>query len=231
MEYNLTNKNINIKEGYDSDDELHLECGNEIVKIPYKPINSSRKRLLCNSVINKGECLYKDYCTYAHTLGDQNIDADKKIVYQIILDKNLMNYQHNINIVEIYKNLLRYIKLCENCNANTCTGGYNCRNGIFTKSLQICRNDLLTGNCLNKTMNIIIDDAIFKKINNIQISEVYIGCINGHHLSNRGLICYYKFLNEFEKSNNNEKLHEYIEKDQYDDISSDEEIDAWMKKT
>lgn len=234
------NKIINNEEGYDSNDEIVLESNNENYKISCCPTHSNKKRLLCHSTINNEECPYKNFCTYAHTLNEQNIDSDKKIIYQMILDKNLAQYINDTNIFDIYKNLLHNIKICDTCIDKKCTGGYNCRNGIFCESLKICRNDLLTGNCLNKIISISIDKHILEKINNIELLETYEGCINGHHLSIRGLLPYYKILNDIEKANNNEKVKAYIEKNQdyssldtfinESETSSDEEINSWLKR-
>lgn len=240
MYSNSDNKKINKEDGYDSDNEIILESNNEIYKVVYYPTHSNKKRLLCHSIINNEECPYKNFCTYAHNLSEQNIDLDKKTVYQIILDKNLLNYLNDTNIFDIYKNLLHNINVCDTCLNKKCTGGYNCRNGIFSESLKVCRNDILTGNCLNKIINIPIDVNILEKINNIELLENYEGCINGHHLSIRGLIPYYRFLNDIEKANNNEKVKAYIEKNQdyssldtfinESETSSDEEINSWMKR-
>ena len=85
-------------------------------------------------------------------LNEQIIDEDKKFIYQIILDKNLMNFfsMTNPKTNEIYKQLLFFTHVCDNCINNKCTGGYNCRNGVNDISLKLCKNDLLTGECLNK---------------------------------------------------------------------------------
>lgn len=243
------------EEGYDSAGEITLEIGENkethYFSVPYHPTHCKEKRLICFSIINKEPCYYSDHCTYAHSLEDQVIDLDKMYLYQLILDRNLMNFssQHP-KADDIYKQLLFLTHLCENCSQNRCTGGYNCRHGVFDKSLKLCRNDLLTGQCLNKIVEIVVDDKIIRKIKNISLPERYSGCINGHHLSERNLVPYYKFLHQ--KENNKKSEYQsvrYIDinsisrifrntgnnvlNDSSDDSksdSSDEEISSWFKK-
>jgi len=236
---------------YDSSDEMKIELvDNDEIQtypVPYKPVHSNKKRLICFSILNNELCNYGSHCTYAHSLSEQIIDPEKKFIYQIILDKNLMNFfsMTNPKTDEIYKQLLFLTHICDNCCNQTCTGGYNCRNGVFSPSLKLCRNDLLTGQCLNKIIHIDIDKSIIDKIDEIQPLETYTGCMNGHHLSARNLLPYYKYvhqkentrknqyqsvryidINSFYRSKNSDK---YIHDDN-SDSSIDEEINSWFKK-
>lgn len=224
MDDQITNDNIFEQyddDGYDSSNEIDIEVvdyenGNACTKVysvPYKPTYSNRKRLICFSLINEEKCIYNSKCTYAHSFEEQIIDEDRCHTYKIILDKNLMNFYSQINpkTEEIYKNLLFMTHICDQCQQKKCTGAYNCRNGVFNTSLKICKNDLLSGGCLNKTINITIDKKLLDKIklnntetNNFQPSEIYEGCINGHHLTQRKLIPYYKHIQQKENTKKNE---------------------------
>jgi len=216
-------ENDNYDDGYDSHDEIKFEIidydnGQEytqIYEVPYKPPHSNEKRLICFSIINDEKCDYDKCCTYAHSLEEQMIDSDKKFIYQILLDKNLMNFYSlsNPKTDDLYQQLLFMTHLCKNCNNSKCTGGYNCRHGVNTASLKICRNDLLTGQCSNNIINISVPKGIIEKIKTSENSspddlfssmEQYKGCINGHHLSERQLLPYYKYVHKKENSTKNQ---------------------------
>lgn len=270
--YNCSNSNINNEsddydyyDGYDSNDEIQLEItdyenGNKythIYSVPYRPTHCNRKRLICFSMINNEDCCYGDNCTYAHSLKEQIIDDDKKFLYKIVLDKNLMNFFSltNPKTDEIYKQLLFLTHLCENCVRNKCTGGYNCRYGVCINSLKLCKNDLLTGECLNKVIDIPIEPIIEDKMKDedITFNNIYKGCINGHHLSERNLLPYYKYIHKKENTRKNRyESSRYIDINQINkifrgnnnntvvignkldnsdtDSSTDEEISGWFKK-
>lgn len=254
---------VDIDDDYDSNDEIKIEItdfknGNpqtHIYTVPYRQNHYNEKRLICFSSINGEKCSYGLNCTYAHSLADQIIDEEKKFIYQIILDKNLMNFfsMTNPKTDEIYKHLLFMTHLCDNCNNGKCTGGYNCRNGVCHLALKLCKNDLLTGECLNKIVEIPVNESIVDKLktNNFEPCTMYKGCINGHHLSQRNLIPYYKYVHQKENSkknkyqsvryidinplyrifrNNNE--HDDYNYNDYDksDSSTDEEINNWFQK-
>ena len=260
-EYNLQpSDNLDIDD-YDSNDEINLEVtdyknGNtytHVYTVPYKPINFNQKRLVCFSTINNEKCRYGNNCTYAHSLDEQIIDEDKKFVYQVVLDKNLMNFFSltNPKTDEIYKQLLFFTNICESCLNKECTGGYNCRNGINNLSLKICKNDLLTGECLNKIVDVPINNSILQKINSnsFEQCESYKGCLNGHHLSLRNLIPYYKYVHMKENSRKykyqsvryidlnplnrilkNEKPYNQFNDSEHSESSTDEETNSWFKK-
>ncbi|AYV85011.1 MAG: hypothetical protein Satyrvirus2_22 [Satyrvirus sp.] len=270
MDYdNLDNldNNILLDDGYDSNSEIKLEItdyknGNKYVhtySVPYKPTHCNEKRLICYSTINNEGCSYGSKCTYAHSIDEQIIDDERKFIYQIILDKNLMNFfsMTNPKTDDIYKNLLFLSHLCENCANNKCTGGYNCRNGVNVPSLKLCKNDLLTGECLNKLVDINVDPLLVEKIKaeNLEMAYPYKGCINGHHLTTRNLVPYYKYIHQKENNKKNKyQSFRYIididslskifkenyddpykidnimdENDDDSDSSTDEEISNWFQ--
>ncbi len=246
-------------DGYDSDSEIKLEITEynknaqrtHTYAIPYKSSHSNRKKLLCFSVINNEYCDYGDYCTYAHNLNEQIIDIDNLYIYQIILDRNLMNFfsLSNPKTEYIYKKLLFYSYVCPKCISGKCMGGYNCKYGAHDTCLKLCKNDLLTGQCINKLININMNKSIFDKmvkIEPIEKAPEYTGCINGHHLSKRNLVPYYKYINQKEYSkknmyqsvrridiNNINNIYNLSKKNyisEYSSESTDEEISQWFNK-
>lgn len=158
----------------------------------------NRKRLLCFSLIKGEECIYGSTCTFAHNLDEQMINFEKQYIYQIILDKNLMNFFSitNPKTENIYRDLLFFTHLCSKCTNGICMGGYNCKYGSNMPSTKICKNDLLTGECINKSININVNENVLNKIGEITQPDEYIGCINGHHLSTRGLMPFYTYINK-----------------------------------
>lgn len=249
----------------DLEEEINIELtdymnGNEntqVYTVPYRPIHSNEKRLICYSTINNEKCCYGENCTYSHSLENQMIDEDRKFIYQVTLDKHLMNFFSLVNpkTEEIYRNLLSMTNLCENCRNKKCTGGFNCRNGVCDFSLKICRNDLLTGGCLNKIIDICTDPVIVDKLRSDEfiLDDHYQGCLNGHHLTKRGLVPYYKFVHQKENSRRNKyQSIRYIDLAPYNhitklnenngnvyhltgyksdsDSSTDEELNDWFKK-
>lgn len=210
--------------------------------------NSNEKRLICFSTINNEHCIYGSNCTYAHNKTEQVIDVDRKFIYQIVLDANLMNFfsMTNPKTDEIYRNLLFLTNLCERCDGGKCTGGYNCRNGTSDRKLKLCKNDLLTGECMNKIIIIEVDKKITDKFKSFKSNEFvlhskYEGCINGHHLSLRGLMPYYKYVQKKEQQNkakyqssrrvdydNIPSIISFFEENSLSENSSDEEIAQWF---
>lgn len=202
------------------DIDLYVRDTNGKMQIqPIKKLLSKKNRLICFSSINKKECTYGKDCIYAHSLEEQHIDFDKLFSYQIILDENLMDYYSitNPNMINIYRKIMILTNICDSALANKCSGGYNCKYGTHAQCLKVCKNDFLMGDCLNKIIRINIDPVINKKITNIKLCQEYIGCINGHHLTSRGFVPYYKFSHEKEKQSRNKFIsHKCID---LDDVS------------
>lgn len=262
MSYNVFDENNDFSDDNDSNNYIKIEetdttNGKKCTYtycVPYRN-NSTEKRLLCFSVINNDLCVYGNNCMYAHTTLEQKIDDDKKFIYQIILDNKLMDIVsiNNPKKDELYQSLLFMSQICNSCINNKCTGGYNCRNGVFDKSLKICKNDLLTGECLNKIININVDEKIIDKLqsNNFKECTKYEGCINGHHLTLRNMIPYYKHIHHQENSKKNRyqsiryidinpltRLFKNNDREKYNDMrnysddssTTDEEINALFSK-
>lgn len=239
--------------GYSSCDELDFEIITdkntqiETVSIHYNPTFSQKKRLICFSVINKTKCNYQEKCIYAHSLEEQYVDEDKFFFYQIVLDKNLMNFFSltNPKTDDIYQCLFLFTQICNKCLTNKCTGGFNCRNGICHPSLKICRNDFLTGQCSNNIVKIEIDNRIIHKFEKNEFTRCneYTGCSNGHHLTSRNLMPYYKYKHILENSKKNKyQSVRYIDINPLNrifnstrnlsdsDESTDEEISEWFSR-
>lgn len=246
----------NEDDGYASCSEIDFEITDnnnthiQTISVPYRPTFCNKKRLICFSVMSDSTCIYDTKCTYAHSLDEQVIDEEKFFIYQIILDKDLMNFisMTNPKTEENFKQLLLFTKVCEKCSNNKCTGGFNCRNGVCLSSLKICKNDLLTGQCSNPVYSITIDDNILNKFgkNEFHRCSNYLGCMNGHHLTTRGLIPYYKYTHSKENSKKNKyQSVRYIDInplnrvfnnttsdtiDSSSDSSTDDEISSWFAK-
>jgi hypothetical protein len=128
--------------------------------------NENLKKILCHNIIYNGNCKYGNKCMYAHDLENQNINDNRKIVYDIIKgdnDLSLINLKEN---KDLYKSLIELTRYCKNCNKNLCIGGYNCKSGSYSIKYCICITDLNYGNCQNQNCSFI-------------------------HLSKRGLKSYY----------------------------------------
>ena len=136
--------------------------------------NKNLKKILCHNIITSGSCGYGNKCLYAHDLSEQNMDTVRKKAYEILLSKGDLS---NIDLQKdfgLYRALLGLTKICEQCDKNKCTGGYNCKFGACSKKYHICIRDLNYGDCMHNC-----------------------GCI---HLSDRGLK---HFFTTFVKSVNN----------------------------
>lgn len=109
--------------------------------------NKNLKKILCHNMITNGTCNYGQKCLYAHSLDDQNIDSNRNHAYEILLGD--FNLEH-IDLQKdhsLYRSLLGLTKVCEQCNTNKCTGGYNCKFGACAKKFQVCLRDLNYGDC------------------------------------------------------------------------------------
>lgn len=136
----------------------------------YKGYAQTEKRLLCLSIAGDKQCNYGSHCNYAHKLKEQFIDIERLFSFQIIFDKNQMNFYslENSKTDDIYKQLLLFANICDKCQPTAgqeskCAGGFNCRYGANLQCLKLCKNDLLTGGCLNKIIPIAIDPVIWEK--------------------------------------------------------------------
>ena len=198
------------EDGFESDSDIGFEIVDTttekktVLTIPFRPTHSNRKRLLCFSVSNNETCNYGTNCTYAHSTDEQIIDPERLLMFRIIVDKNLLGFFDEITVdtYKILQGLLFMANLCKGCMMGKCSGGYNCRSGVFDPFLKLCKNDLSTGECMNKIIDIPINERIIKKLTeeDVEPADSYQGCINGQHLTLRGLIPTYKYLHQQESS-------------------------------
>jgi hypothetical protein len=165
------------------------------------------KSLLCNSIINGTQCLYKKSCLYAHSFSEQIIDPEKKRLFNIIRNKTNIS---NIDIVAeqaLYKTMLLFTKLCEKCVAGKCNGGYNCKNGVFDPQFVVCETDLKYGNCsavpCNKKHLTIIGLKPYNKTNIIIKTKKYVdACLNTSG-SSESIMLTDKYFSSSNNNNNN----------------------------
>jgi hypothetical protein len=188
----------------------------------------NHKKILCTSKFLENKCKYDKKCIYAHSLYEQNLEFDRKKAYEIILDDKLKNQCKLFNLSDdFYRDFIFYTNYCENCKISKCLGGLNCRYGVCNYYFKICKNDLLSGDCINNTKNILIPDNLNKSLK-YERSESYISCVNGHHLTTRGLPCYKSFImskqpiiNTSTFVNNFFNKKEILSLDEYDDIMNE----------
>lgn len=148
-------------------------------------------RILCKSIIGpKNEkCRYSDNCIYAHDLEQQIVDELNKSAYDAILFSDDLS---NILLTEpdysiVFKKLFSLTNLCDACLSRKCSGGFNCKYGSPHKDFLICKTDFLQGSCREKEIKYVYSDMIKKKFN---VDGLYIGCINGQHLTCKKLLPY-----------------------------------------
>lgn len=148
---------------------------------------SKEKKMLCISTLksqSSESCVYGNKCSYAHSIIDQRIDNKREEYYKIIFNKN--NKTKKIS-KEMAKELHVLSEICDECFNDICQGGLNCKKGICKPYFRICRNDFY-GNCINTLTEINVDRTLIKTIlPSIELEDYYLGCINGHHLSERGI--------------------------------------------
>lgn len=111
--------------------------------------NTIGKRILCNNIINTGVCSYNNKCKFAHTLQEQNVDGERKIVYDILQNKSCLKHINLQKDIKLYRQFLNLTHICNKCVLNKCSGGYNCKIGVCMRKLCICVSDLNYGNCSN----------------------------------------------------------------------------------
>lgn len=109
--------------------------------------NKNLKKILCKNIITSGSCGYDSKCLYAHKLEEQNMDDERKQAYDVLMDTNDLSGIDLQKNHSLYRSLLSLTSLCEQCNKNQCTGGYNCKFGACMKKYHICQRDLNHGDC------------------------------------------------------------------------------------
>ena len=97
--------------------------------------------------MNKGSCSYGNKCVYAHSIEEQNINNNLLDAYNIIKNNNSLEHIDLVNNKKLFNSLLHITKLCNLCVKGICPGGLNCKFGTCSKKYQICKCDLLNGNC------------------------------------------------------------------------------------
>ena len=110
----------------------------------------------------------------------------------------------------MYKSLLTLSNLCQGCNDNKCTGGYNCKYGAVCQECVVCSKDLNNGSCT---------DIDCKKC----------------HLTKKGLKPYFNYVLEAQQNKKkynqemvgillNQEFFNKLELDEYEIKNSDDEL-------
>lgn len=130
------------------------------------------KIVLCENILKKKSCQYKDNCRYAHSLAEQKLDKNRTFIISVLTNRKLrldkIDFKSNPGYYDI---LSLFTKLCDGCKTKKCAGGYNCKYGSPLLELVVCASDLKTGLC------------------------ELVSC-KYQHLTTRGLICYDKQMEE-----------------------------------
>ena len=75
---------------------------------------NSNKKILCFNVLNVNLCIYGNKCMYAHSLKEQTMNDNRRIVYDMLQMKDLSHI-----------NLLTDVQLCEDLTTlTTCIFGH-----------------------------------------------------------------------------------------------------------
>ena len=114
-------------------------------------------------------------------------------------DLSHINLREN---TELYRTMLELTRYCKNCSNNFCIGGYNCKSGVCDKKYCICINDLNHGCC-----------------NNVNCNNI--------HLSKRGLKPFHDKIKLDRKKRKNDFDKNRSEFRNYDDSSSDDNLDLF----
>lgn len=154
-----------LSENEEPKNENFLETAKHLSKIyygnkfePKKKVNfnsanhdpSQVKKVLCFNILNRLDCPYENDCIYAHNLSEQNIEKIREEAYNIIRGDFNLSGLDLVNNKHLTKNLIALTKLCNGCCTGSCPGGYNCKYGVFSKSNQICYDDMIKGKCKYK---------------------------------------------------------------------------------
>lgn len=163
--------------------------------------NRNFKKILCNNMIESGSCPYGIKCVYAHSLDEQNIDANRRDAYSILTstDKISVDLQRDLYL---YRSLLGLTNMCEKCSKNMCTGGYNCKFGACAKKYHVCIKDLQTGDCMEKCGCVHLTDRGLKPFK-----------------SNNGTLLTTEFFSAMVGTNNSDEDSDYLS-----EISDDDSV-------
>ena len=113
------------------------------------------KKTMCKNIVNHGNCNQGQNCHFAHSLNEQYIITERKAIYDIINGTyDLSNIDLNKD-KQLYENLKILTVLCNKCVEKHCSGGYNCRDGSYSKKYQICLRDINYGFCNDQNCDLI----------------------------------------------------------------------------
>jgi hypothetical protein len=161
---------------YPNDNISYTDIGNYINKKKIKLTREKHKHknMLCKNIISKNTCHYGSKCLYAHSLEEQKTNDVRKKAFQLVGGEIAAETVNIYADRDLYKTLLSMCDICEKCADGKCTGGYNCREGVYDKIYAVCRSDLNNGTCTN------------------------VNC-NKKHLTKKGLKPYFKYILDLQK--------------------------------
>jgi hypothetical protein len=145
----LPSKNKHTESFYDLNcnlENINSNLDTKLKKYIKKDNTKNHKKILCHNMITHGTCGYGSKCLYAHSLDDQNVDINRKKAYDLLNQTDLSHIDLHKNH-SIYRMLLNLTQICESCEKNKCTGGYNCKFGACSKKYIVCAKDLNYGTC------------------------------------------------------------------------------------
>ena len=116
---------------------------------------NNTKRILCYNIVTRKKCHYGKMCMYAHSVNEQVIDKIRKKAYDLIKNKISACDVNLLKDTDLFNELKQLTKLCKCCDNEQCSGGYNCKYGVFNKKYQVCYNDLMYGNCKKKSCKLV----------------------------------------------------------------------------
>ena len=126
-----------------------INNGNKDKSLPKKTeyIPNNAKRILCYNMLNCKTCKYQHKCLYAHSLSEQKIDPIRHKVYTMLDNKTNLSKINLVNDKKLFDTFMLLTKVCRGCIKQTCTGGYNCREGAANNRYRICYDDIMYGTC------------------------------------------------------------------------------------
>lgn len=109
--------------------------------------DTNHKKMLCQNIIEKKPCNYGSKCLYAHSIEEQNVNGNRKIAYDYIINNKDMSDIDLSQKEDLFSSFKELSRTCEKCIMSLCTGGYNCKYGSCKKEYTICLRDITIGNC------------------------------------------------------------------------------------
>jgi len=217
--YNLNNDDNNYK--YNFNKNIWNKFNKNNIYSTYNKYN--QKKMLCENFVSTGQCSYAKKCLYAHSLEEQNIEPHRKKLFDLLNNNNdlshidLNSYQNKI----LMKELLLFTKSCEQCINKKCTGGINCKYGVYDTKYIVCYDDLCYNYCnYNECKKIHLSKRNLKPIyNKISLIINNTENLNNTISSDYMLNCLFE-LNKLNSNNLNKNIDDNLSDSSDDDNCS-----------